>query len=100
MNILIHCELHDFDYLESEIRSFERDLKMRNKLFQSEKIILKSIRLIMSTTEQNKLRKQLQEQKQQLIRLKNDPFERQLLNSFDFIYWLEKNEKIRNTWAP
>ena len=100
LNILIHCELHDFDYLESEIRSFERDLKMRNKLFQSEKIILKSIRLIMGTTEQNKLRKQLQEQKEQLIKLKNDPFERQLLNSFDFIYWLEKNEKIRNTSAP
>jgi len=98
LNILIHCELKNFDYLDSEIRSFERDLKKQNKLFKSERIILKSIRTIMSKTDQDKCYKQLQEQKEQLMRLKNDPFERQLLNSFDFIYWLEtENQKYLET---
>ncbi len=98
LNILIHSELNDFDYLESEIRSFERDLKKQNKLFKSEKIILKSVRLIMSKTDQEKYDKRLQEQTEQLIKLKNDPFERQSLNSFDFIYWLEtKNQKYLGT---
>ena len=100
LNILIHTELHDFEYLESEIRSFERDQKMRNKLFQSEKIILKSIRLIANKNDQIKYRKELQKQKDLLIKLKDNPFERQLLNSFDFIYWLEKKVEIKNTLVP
>ena len=44
LNILIHFELGDFDYLDSEIRSFERELKKRNQLFKCEELILKSIR--------------------------------------------------------
>lgn len=93
LNILIHCELNDFDYLESEIRSFERDLKKQNKLFKSEKIILKSVRLIMKENDRARLKKLLQEQKVHLISLKDDPYERQLLNSFDYVFWLETKEK-------
>jgi hypothetical protein len=93
LNILIHCDLNDFDYLESEIRSFERDLKKQNKLFKSEKIILKSIRLMMKENDREKLENLLQEQRAQLISLKDDPFERQLLNSFDYIFWLETKLK-------
>jgi len=89
LNILIHCELNDFDYLESEIRSFERDLKKQNKLFKSEKIILKSVRLMMKENDREKMKKLLQEEKAKLNSLKEDPFERQLLNSFDYIFWLE-----------
>jgi len=89
INILIHCELNDHDYLESEIRSFERDLKKQGKPLTSEETILKSVSIIMKETDTKRHSKKLQKQKEILLDLKNNPFERQLLNSFDFITWLE-----------
>ena len=89
LNILIRCELGDQDYLESEIRSVERELKKRGKLLKSEEIILKSVLQIFSETYVSKRSKKVQQQKEMLLELKNNPFERQLLNSFDYIAWLE-----------
>jgi hypothetical protein len=89
LNILIHSELDDHDYLESEIRSVERDLKKRGKLLKSEEIILKSVLQILNETDIKKRCKKLQKQKEMLLTLKNNPFERQLLNSFDYVAWLE-----------
>ncbi|HNX55875.1 MAG TPA: hypothetical protein PKO30_09840 [Prolixibacteraceae bacterium] len=95
LNILIRCELGDQDYLESEIRSVERELKKRGKLLKSEEIILKSVLQIFSETDVSKRSKKLQQQKEMLLELKNNPFERQLLNSFDYIAWLDS--KISGT---
>lgn len=89
INILIHCELNDQDYLESEIRSFERDLKKRGKPLKSEEIILKSVSIIMKEADTKRYSKKLLKQKETLQELKNNPFERQLLNLFDFISWIE-----------
>jgi len=89
INILIHCELIDHDYLESEIRSFKRDLKKRGKPLKSEEIILKSVLTILKETDLKRRKNKLQQNKETLIELKNDPFERQLLNSFDLIAWLD-----------
>lgn len=93
LNILIHCELGDHDYLESEIRSVERDLRKRGKLLKSEEIIFKSVLTILNETDNRKRNKKLQTQKEILLGLKDDPFERQLLNSFDYVTWLETQLK-------
>jgi hypothetical protein len=93
LNILIHCELGDHDYLESEIRSVERDLRKRGKLLKSEEIIFKSVLTILNETDTRKRNKKLQKQKEILLGLKDDPFERQLLNSFDYVTWLETQLK-------
>lgn len=95
LNILIHCGLNDNDYLESEIRSFERDLKKRGKPLKSEEIILKSVHLIQNEPDLKKRNKKLQKHKESLLELKNNPFERQLLNAFDFISWIETK-----SWKP
>ncbi|OFX61652.1 MAG: hypothetical protein A2066_16485 [Bacteroidetes bacterium GWB2_41_8] len=89
INILIHCELKDFDYLESEIRSIERELKKRGKPLKSEEIILKSVLIALKETDTKRRTKKLLVQKETLQYLKNNPFERQLLNAFDFIEWIE-----------
>jgi len=93
MNILICCEQKDNDFLESEIRSFERELRKRGKPLKSEEIILKSVHLIVNEPDLKIRNKKLQRQKESLQELKNNPFERQLLNAFDFISWMET--KIR-----
>jgi hypothetical protein len=89
LNILIRCELKDHDYLTSEIRSVERDLKKRGKLLKSEEIILKSVLLNLDEIDQRKRNKKLLQQKENLLKLKDNPFERQLLGSFDYLAWLE-----------
>ena len=94
LNILVHCELKDDDFLESEIRSVERELKKRGKLLKSEEIILKVITLLTYESDKQKLNKKLQEQKESLIALKSNPFERQLLNSFNYIQWID-NQTIK-----
>jgi len=89
LNILIHYELSNFDYLDSEIRSFERDLLKRKKLYKSEKIILKGIKQCSNESNQIKRNVILVRQIEKLKELKNDPYENQLIESFDFIYWFE-----------
>jgi len=89
LNILIHFDLGDFDYLDSEIRSFERELKKQNRLFKSEELILKSIKRYNNEPNEIKRKQDLQKQIEKLNQLKEDPFEKQLLSSFDFIHWLE-----------
>ena len=89
LNILIHYELGNFDYLDSEIRSFERDLLKRKKLHKSEKIILKGIKLCNNESLQPKRTLILNRQIEKLNVLKNDPYENQLIESFDFLGWFE-----------
>jgi hypothetical protein len=90
LNILIHFELNDFDYLESEIRSFERDLKKKNVLFKTEEIILKGIKQYNREADPVKKQNGLLLMRDKLILLKEDPYENQLLKTFDLIYWLEQ----------
>ena len=89
MNMLIHLEQNNFDYLDSEIRSFERALKKKNKLFRSEEIMLNVIKLCNRQTDRKKKAKFIEEQIRTLQGLKHDPYENQLLKTFDFIHWLE-----------
>ena len=89
LNILIHYELSDFDYLDSEIRSFGRDLVKRNKLFKSEEIILKGIKLCSKESDHQKKIRNLKIQIEKLNQLKSDPFENQLLKTFGFMEWFE-----------
>lgn len=93
INILICCEQKDNDFLESEIRSFERELRKRGKPLKSEEIILKSVHMIVKEPDLKIRNKKLQRLKENLQELRNNPFERQLLNAFDFISWMET--KIR-----
>jgi hypothetical protein len=95
LNIVIRCEMRDDDYLTSEIRSVERDLKKRGRLLKSEEIILKSVLLILVEIDQRKRNKKLLQQKENLLNLKDNPFDRQLLGSFDYLAWLES--KISGT---
>ena len=89
VQMLIHLEQNDFDYLDSEIRSFERSLKKKEKLFKSEVIILNVIKLCCRQNNPIKRKKYIGEQIRLIRELKLDPYENQLLRTFDFIQWLE-----------
>lgn len=90
INMLVHFDLNDFDYLDSEIRSFERSLKKKEKLFRSEEIILNVLRFGSRQNNPQKRRKYIAEQIVMLQELNNDPFENQFLRTFDFRQWLDR----------
>ncbi len=90
INMLVHFELNDFDFLDSEIRSFERNLKKKEKLFRSEEIILNVLRFGSRQNNPQKSRKYIAEQIAILQELNNDPYENQFLRTFDFRQWLER----------
>lgn len=89
INMLIHFELNDFDYLDSEIRSFERSLKKKEKLFRSEEIVINVLKQHNRQINPLKRNKYIVDQIRILQELKLDPYENQFLRSFDFIHWLE-----------
>ncbi len=93
VNMLIHVQQNDFDYLDSEIRSFDRSHKKKVKLFRSEEIMLNVIKLCSRQTDQQKRTRFIEEQIRTIQELKQDPYENQLLKTFDFIHWLEQMVK-------
>jgi hypothetical protein len=97
INMLIHLEQNDFDYLDSEIRSFERSLKKKEKLVRSEEILLNVVRLCCRQTNLTKKMRYIKEQIHSLLELKHDPYENQFLRTFDFIQWMETKIKQPST---
>lgn len=89
INMLIHLEQNDFDLLDSEIRSFERSPKKKEKLFRSEEIILNVMKLFCRQVNPQKKNKFVVEQIRILQELELDPYENQFLRSFDFIHWMK-----------
>lgn len=87
-NLIIHFELHDFPYVDSGIRSLERELKKSNRSLLTENIILRMLKRYAKVLSRSAREKLLQDTISSLMLLKNDPFERQLFYIFDFEEWL------------
>lgn len=88
LNIILHYEKGDADYLEYEIRSYKRFFRSHHKLTGSETLLLKFIK-----TYPDKKRKKIPESHQKKMQkeinaLQKDRHERQLLKYFDFTEWI------------
>lgn len=90
LNIIIHYEMGDTDYLEYEIRSYKRLFGKKHPLLRSEKLLLKIIlsrpHVKRNSIPQLELKKIIRETKE----IAEDKYERQLLKYFDFCDWLIK----------
>ncbi len=91
INLVAHFQLHDFEYIQSEGRSLERELKRSETQYQTETVILKMIKkypLTMSRNARNKLFDNAMEDLSPLI---DHPYERHLFRVFDFIQWIKSH---------
>lgn len=95
LNLIIHYEVGNDDLLPYYIRSAYRSLRKKKRLFNTEAAILRFIR--------NKLHKgnsskeliiYFKELKTELERIIQDPYEKNFIDHFNFIAWLES--KIEN----
>ncbi len=87
LNIILHYQRGDTDYIEYEIRSYKRFFRKQHAL-RSEKLLLK----FLSTWPQEKRKRipdnQYKKLKTEIAAITPDRYERQLLKYFDFCEWL------------
>ncbi len=94
MEIILHYELGKFDSMEYRIKSTYRFLASKQKMYQSEKIILTSIRKLISVNSKKESLHFFTELKNALEVVVKDPLEGKILMYFDIMSWLES--KIEN----
>lgn len=91
-SIIIHFELKKFDLLEYKIKTTLAFLKKQKRLFKTEKMVLDFIRKQIKNITITKL--SYQNLKTQMEEVLADPLEKNILNYFDFLVWVES--KILN----
>lgn len=92
INILIHYELKDFEYLNYEIRTYQRSLK-GTKILKTEKLVFKVIKINPAFNNDRKNELLWPSLSPLLPTIQTDKFELQLLKYFDFINWVKAEFK-------
>jgi hypothetical protein len=89
VDLIIHYELGNFDFIHFESRSIKRKIPNVDKGYRVEKMMLRLLnkeRKFMLQSEREKLWNKLEPE---LTDIQKDVFEKQLLVSFDFTAWIE-----------
>lgn len=90
LNLLIHFELGNTELLEHLLRSTYRFLYKRDRLYKLETLILNFIRKIPKIDSNESLLIQLRILRKEMMKLKNNAFEKKAFEYFDFIQWIDK----------
>jgi tetratricopeptide (TPR) repeat protein len=88
-NMIIHLEAGNDDLVPYTLRSTQRYLEKRNRIYKFESIILSFINKLIKGnvyTERHGLYKDL---RAELSQISNDPFEKSVFEYFDFISWAD-----------
>lgn len=87
LSLLIHFEMKNESLLPYAIRSAQRFLKARNRLYHFETLFLKYITRMSKTTDVFKLEEIFEELYKELNRMKDDSFDNVAFDYFDFNAW-------------
>ena len=87
LNLIIHLELGNKSLLPYTMRSTQRYLETREKVYAFETVFLEFINEILKKRTTRTERDLYEELVQKLDELKRDPFERQVFEYFDFLIW-------------
>lgn len=93
LNLIIHYELGNDELLEYIAKSTYRYLSNRKRLYRVEAVMLKFMRHYPKWTDSRATQKGLQSFIADLIKLKEDDYEKQAFEYFDFISWMESKSK-------
>jgi len=92
MNLIIHFELKNYPLLKYLIISTYRFLYNKEKLYRVETLMLKFIRKLPEVKNDSDLIYTFIQFKKELVKLKNNEYEKNAFEYFDFLKWVE--EKI------
>ena len=91
LNLLVHFELGNFEYLESLLLSTQRVLMKKGGMSQSEKMILRFLKRCLQSASAKVITEHAKELLQKITLLPEDPREQRLLDYIPLKLWLEKS---------
>jgi hypothetical protein len=95
LNLIIHFELENYDYLEYVIKSTNRYLSKYEKDYKIEDVLIKNIRKLSKSLNQIVQIEIFEEMKKEVEKLLKDHHEQVLLEYFDINAWI--NSKLNKT---
>ena len=90
VNVMIHYELGDVDYIQSEIRSIKREMsKNKGYNLKVESFLLKFLNYSFADTNRKRRAEIWESMAEEFHALYADKYETQILRKFDFVAWVE-----------
>lgn len=93
-DLVVHLEMGNNTLLPYALKSVQRYLDKRKRMFRFETIFLDFIRKISKATNEKEILESYNHLHKELLQLKEDHFERTVFEYFDFIAWVES--KLQN----
>ncbi len=88
-SLIVHFEAGNFDLLEYTVKSTRRFLERSNRIYKFEKLILDFITKAMNYSEDEQRLGLYEDLKYSIEKISNDKFEKNILEQFDFVSWIE-----------
>ncbi len=98
LNLIIHYELGNYNLLRYLIKSTREFLKRRDRLHQTEEILLRFFQKIAKPLTNKERVLFFQSLEQQLNKVWEDPLEKRALRYFDLEAWIESKIKNETIW--
>ena len=89
LNLIIHLEMGNSDLIPYTLRSTQRYLLKRKRIYRFESVFLNFINRLSKATEPGDEKQCYQSLRPDLQSLAKDPFEKSVFEYFDFITWVE-----------
>jgi hypothetical protein len=89
LNLIIHLEMGNSDLIPYTLRSTQRYLSKRNRIYRFESVILQFINKLSKAVSASEVENCYRSLRPELQSLVKDPFEKSVFEYFDFITWVE-----------
>lgn len=89
INLLVQAESGNYDFFENEINSIKRNIQYEKHVYATEKLLFRFI-MAYPLPSYEKARNRLWTlYKKDILKIRQDKYERQLLKTFDILSWIE-----------
>lgn len=89
VNLLIQAETGNYDFFINEINSIKRNIRYEKQTYQTEKLLFRFLMAQPLPVYKKDKEKLWQQYRKEIIRIRQDKYEKQLLQTFDFTAWIE-----------
>jgi hypothetical protein len=89
INLILQAESENYDFFENEIKSIKRNIRYEKHLYITEKLLFKFVQnhyLLKDKKVREKLHRQFEKE---VVKIRQNKYEQQLLVIFDFISWMQ-----------
>lgn len=90
VRMIVHYEMNNYEYLNYDIRSFERHLRKKGRFYKTEKLVVGLLKKNINTIDKSALKGNYTDAIRFLKALENYPLEMQLNSVYDFVSYFTR----------